>query len=125
MGELDCTTSVIQIEEALSPPSASCEQDFDSPRLQAGFPSRSVWLAASAVLAFAPTVTGQFAIPRWVVWPTRSNMILEDAGTEVRRSISLAQARRIAQELQNRIDRDYEKAAELDAKVKAVWEEDK
>lgn len=124
MGEYDCITVSIEKGDLLSPPSAGCHKDFEVEGEQPVFLPAFGKIAASAILAFA---TYSVALPELglahTVTPPTNSVIIEQIEPEAKRSISLSEACRMARELQNRIDADYQRLLESDAQVSAVWEE--
>ena len=125
MAEYECATVPIEKEEALSAPSTRCHEDFE---VEGGRPVLAPAcgrIAASAVLAFATysVALGGLGPARTFVASTNS-VVVERAEAAPRKSISLFEACRIARELQNRVDAEYQSLLESEAQVSAVWEEE-
>lgn len=124
MGEYDCITVSIEKGDLLSPPSSGCHKDFEVEGEQPLFLPAFGKIAASAILAFA---TYSVALPELglahTVTPPTNSVIIEQIEPEAKRSISLSEACRMAQEFNERIDAAYEELLESEASVAAVWEE--
>lgn len=124
MGEYDCITVPIEKGDLLSPPSSGCHKDFEVEGEQPLFLPAFGKIAASAILAFA---TYSVALPELglahTVTPPTNSVIIEQIEPEAKRSISLSEACRMAQEFNERIDAAYEELLESEASVAAVWEE--
>lgn len=121
MGEYDYATVPIEKDDSLSPLSARCHKDFEGeqPVISLGIGR----IVASAILALTTStiVLGGTSIQD-LAGGTNS-VIIQQLEIETQRTISLSEARRMAQELQNRIDADYQTELEKDAQVPAIWEE--
>ncbi|MCK4293400.1 MAG: hypothetical protein KAY65_09400 [Planctomycetes bacterium] len=122
MGEYDCVTVRIEKGDSLSAPSTRCHKDFELEGDQRVFSPAFGRFAASAILVLAPYSVA-LGEPATILLPTNS-VAIHYLEPDVKRNISFAEARRMAQELQNRIDADYQSSLESDAQVPAAWEED-
>jgi len=125
MGEYDCITVPIERQEAMALGSAGCQEDFElesQPGVLQGAYGR---LKKGAILALATSsvALGGFEhVDVTTTFPTA--VAVRQIASKHGRRISLAEARRIAQDLQRRIDAEYEELLERDAATAAVWEED-
>ena len=123
MGEYDCITVSIQKEEAMALASAGCQEDFElesQPGVLRGAYGR---LKKGAILALATSsvaLGGLEAVDVTTTFPIR--MASVQTVPKRGRRISLAEACRMADALQDRIDAEYEEELKRDARVGAVWE---
>jgi len=126
MAEYECATVPIEKEESLSAPSTRCHEDFFE--VESGRPVLAPAcgrIAASAVLAFATYSVALGGLgPAGTFVASTNSVVVERAEAAPRKSISLFEACRIARELQNRIDAEYQSLLESEAQVSAVWEEE-
>jgi hypothetical protein len=120
MAEYDCITTPIRVEEI---PSTSSEDSLVIREVRPFIGSyRSI--IPMAILAFAPftaSLGGMGLVDeRTTTSPTK--MEFYQKVERVGKRISLKEACRMADELQARIDAEYDKELERDAKIRAVWE---
>ena len=125
MAEYECATVPIEKEEALSALSTRCHEDFE---VEGGRPFLAPTCGRIAASAFIAFTTYSVALgglgPARTFMASTNSVVVEQAEVEARKSISLFEARRIARELQNRIDAEYQSLLESEAQVSAVWEEE-
>lgn len=121
MRKYDCTTGSIEIEESVSLASADYREDFE-PRGLRGACGR---LATAAILVLATTSGGIGAIEPvgalTTTFPTK--VAVRQTAARYGKRISLAEACRRADELQDHIDAQYRHELEHDAQIGAVWED--
>jgi hypothetical protein len=120
MAEYDCITTPTRIEKV---PSTSTENSVVIREVRPFIGSyRSI--IPIAILAFTPftaSLCGMGLVDeRTTTSPTK--MDLYQKTERVGKRISLIEACRMADELQARIDTEYKKDFERDAKIRAVWE---
>jgi hypothetical protein len=120
MTEYDCITTPIRVEEV---PSTSSEDSVVIREVRPFIGSYRSMIPI-AILAFAPftaSLGGMEPVDeRTTTSPTK--MEFSQKAERVGKCISLTEACRMADELQTRIDTEYEKELERDAKIRAVWE---
>ena len=119
MFEDECATVSIEKEETLSPPSARCHEDFETKgqilRLRPAYMSIAASILVIAPYSVAMSQSGFGEI----IGRDSSSVIMQAVETQALRSISLSEARRMARELQDRIDADYLRLLDADAEVRS------
>jgi hypothetical protein len=120
MAKYDCITTPIRVEEL---PSTSSE---DSVIIHEARPFIGSYrsIIPMAILAFATFTASLGGLERVEERTTTSPTQMEFSreAERVGKRISLKEACRMADELQARIDAEYDKELERDAKIRAVWE---
>jgi len=125
MLEYDCITVPIEIEDSSLSISTGCREDSAAPEgaaLTGGLYGR---FAAAAILAVATSTASfgglfQSAVPT-TTFPTKA--IAGQTSAKHGRRISLVEACKIADQMQDRIDAAYRQQLESEAQLTAVWEQ--
>jgi len=124
MGEQDWTNAIeIETEAVLSAPTGMLREYGNYPYAR-GYPNWISRIALPTILVFAtysaPVVGTDIAA---ATTPTRNlAMYPADAQIALPRKVSVAESRRMARQLQERLDAEYREMLDRDAQVEAVWE---